>query len=114
MSASITFDEPTTASVVIGFEPTPQIELNGGESSLTIEMSGTNVFLGNPNGSDGLTWNAPSAQLVWMVPHNMGRFPLVAIRDSAGELVAADVKHLDENVLTVTFSAPVLGSVDLR
>lgn len=69
---------------------------------------------GQGQGSGGLTWSAPSAQTVWMVPHNLGRFPIVAIRDSTGEEVLADVQHLDVNVLMVTFSQPVLGSVDLR
>lgn len=65
-------------------------------------------------GSGGLTWTAPSAQTVWMVVHNLGRMPIVGVRNSAGEEIFADVQHLDVNVLTVTFSQPVLGSVDLR
>jgi hypothetical protein len=61
----------------------------------------------------GFTWTAPSAQLVWMIPHNLGRYPVVSIRDSVGDVIVADVQHLDENVLTITFSQPTLGSADL-
>lgn len=61
----------------------------------------------------GFTWIAPSAQPVWMIPHNLGRYPVVSIRDSAGDVIVADVQHLDANVLTITFSQPTLGSADL-
>lgn len=112
MSASVTIEEVAGASVTIGTNGPTQIELNGGESAVTIEQSGTNVFIGG-QGSGGITWDAPSAQAVWMIPHNLGRHPIVSIRDSSGAVVLADVQHLDPNVLTITFSQPVLGSADL-
>jgi hypothetical protein len=109
--STATIDPAPNASVIIDFDTKPQIELDGGESSVTIEQTGTNVFVGTGGGA--LTWEAPSAQSVWMIPHNLGRHPVVSIRDSTGAVIVADVRHLDTNVLTVTFSQPVLGSADL-
>lgn len=107
-----TIDPTPNAAVIIGFDTKPVIEIDGGQSSATFEQSGTNIFIGAGGGS-GISWQAPSAQSVWMIPHNLGRHPVVSIRDSTGAVIAADVQHLDVNVLTITFSQPVLGSADL-
>lgn len=111
MSGAVTVDQVASASVTIGFETRPEIQLDGGASSVSVEPAGTNVYVGGAG--SGTSWQAPSALAVWMIPHNLGRFPVVSIRDSTGEVVSADIQHLDANVLTITFNQPVLGSADL-
>jgi len=50
-----------------------------------------------------------SAQLVWNVAHNLGKRPTVAVVDSAGTQVVGEVDYVDDNHLTVTFTAPFGG-----
>lgn len=51
----------------------------------------------------------PSAQ--WTVVHNFGKHPNVALLDSTGEEVFADVQHTDSNTVVVTWAAPMTGKV---
>jgi hypothetical protein len=67
-----------------------------------------------PSGAVSLTWTPPSALATWVIPHNLGKFPLVSVRDSTNEVVFTTVTHLDENTCMLEFTVPVLGAADLR
>lgn len=47
---------------------------------------------------------------VWVLQHNLGKFPSVTTVDSSGEEVIGSVKHDDANQVTITFSAAFSGS----
>jgi hypothetical protein len=49
------------------------------------------------------------ASAVWVVVHNMGKFPSVSIVDTANDQVEAEVKYNSNNQLTITFTAPIAG-----
>lgn len=51
---------------------------------------------------------------VWMIEHNMGRYPSVTVVDSAGSAVFGDVTYTNENQLTVTFSVAFSGKAFLN
>ncbi|MEI9964364.1 MAG: hypothetical protein WDM92_06330 [Caulobacteraceae bacterium] len=46
----------------------------------------------------------------WVVNHNLGRKPLVAVLDVGGNEVEAAVQHISVNQLRVSFAAPQAGS----
>lgn len=50
-----------------------------------------------------------NANTSWAITHNMGKYPAVAIIDSGGDYMLADVSYTNENQLTVNFAAPVSG-----
>ena len=50
----------------------------------------------------------------WTIEHNLGRCPSVTIVDSAGTVVYGDVQYVDDNVLTVSFSAAFDGKAYLN
>lgn len=54
------------------------------------------------------------ASSVWVVVHNMGKFPSVSIVDTANDQVEAEVKYNSNNQLTITFTAPVAGKAYLN
>ncbi|HUF02793.1 MAG TPA: hypothetical protein VMM38_01315 [Aridibacter sp.] len=58
----------------------------------------------------GFTHSQISAELVWTVNHNLGYRPNVEIRTPGGEVVLAEVLHVNENQLTITFAAPTAGT----
>lgn len=50
-----------------------------------------------------------SAQPSWVIPHNLGKYPDVSVMDLLGEVILANVSHLDTNVVQIDFSAPTAG-----
>jgi hypothetical protein len=63
--------------------------------------------------SDGIDWSPPSAQSVWLIPHNLGHFPQVMVMLPDGEQVGAKVEHLDINTVSITFAAATSGTAHL-
>lgn len=51
--------------------------------------------------------STPSA--TWNITHNLGKFPSVSVVDSANTVVYGDIDYIDNNSLTVTFSAAFGG-----
>ncbi len=47
---------------------------------------------------------------VWILQHNLGKYPSVTTVDSSGEEVIGSVRHDDINQVTITFSAAFSGS----
>jgi hypothetical protein len=45
----------------------------------------------------------------WSVTHNLNRFPVAAITDSAGNVVVGDVRYDSANQMTVTFGSAFGG-----
>ncbi len=54
------------------------------------------------------------AASVWVVVHNMGKFPSVSIVDTANDQVEGEVRYNSNNQLTITFTAPVAGKAYLN
>lgn len=46
---------------------------------------------------------------VWVVTHNLGKYPAVQIVDTSGQIVMGDIVHDSINQLTITFSAITSG-----
>lgn len=46
---------------------------------------------------------------VWVIEHNLGRYPVITIIDSGGEETSGEVTYVDLNHVTVEFSAPFSG-----
>lgn len=64
------------------------------------------------NGSDKTyIHNQSSLSRVWTVIHNLGKRPSVTVTDNDGNVVEADIKYIDHNVLTVSFGISFTGKV---
>lgn len=55
-----------------------------------------------------------TAEAVWVIVHNLGRFPSVVAVDSSGDEVWGDTKYDSLNQITLTFSAPFGGQAFLN
>ena len=53
-------------------------------------------------------WATPETTVT--VSHNLGKFPAVTVVDTAGSEIVCDVRHDDDNTVTLTFSAPLRGT----
>lgn len=59
-------------------------------------------------------WSPSSAQATWLVPHNLHKHPSVTVVDSNGLEVQGKVIYLSQDLISVEFSAPVIGTVYLN
>lgn len=50
-----------------------------------------------------------TAASIWNVAHNLGKRTSVTVVDSAGDEVEGDVHYVDDNNVTLTFSAAFSG-----
>lgn len=64
--------------------------------------------------TDTYIYEQVSASDEWSINHDLGRFPSVAIVDSAGTQVIPDVTYVDSNNLVVRFSAAFAGTAYLN
>jgi hypothetical protein len=65
--------------------------------------------IGNGGSGIAFTHTQVSAATVWTINHNLGFRPAVAILDSGGNEIEADVVHTGPNQLVIHFAIPVAG-----
>ncbi|MBQ0141298.1 MAG: hypothetical protein KBT06_00610 [Prevotellaceae bacterium] len=53
--------------------------------------------------------NQRTASAVWNIVHNLKKYPAVFVVDSGGSVVIGEVDYIDEDSLTITFTAPFAG-----
>ena len=58
------------------------------------------------------TQNLPDT--LWNVSHNLDKYPSVTVIDTSGTEHEGEVQHIDQNNLTITFSAAFAGYADLN
>lgn len=64
-------------------------------------------------GSSSFLHQQTSPSSEWMITHNFNKFPNVITTDFAGEVFYGLVTHLDENVVLLSFAAPLSGKAYL-
>ena len=55
------------------------------------------------------TFTQSTATNTWNITHNLGKFPSVSVVDSGNTVVYGDIDYIDNNSLTITFSAAFGG-----
>jgi hypothetical protein len=50
----------------------------------------------------------------WTIAHNLGKFPSVTVKDSAGSIVIGEINYNDNNNITLTFSGAFSGEAYLN
>ena len=59
-------------------------------------------------------YSSDTKKVVWEINHNLNKIPTVVITDTAGNSYEGSVKYIDNNNLTITFSAAFKGYADLN
>lgn len=68
---------------------------------------------GAPGGL-GYTHNQAVPNTIWLINHNLGRFPSVTIVDSASAQVFGDTIYISDSVIRLEFSAAFSGTAYLN
>lgn len=61
------------------------------------------------SGNATYVYDQTTAASTWVIQHNLGRYPDVAIIDQSGDTVLADYVYTDTNTVTVSFSEAMMG-----
>lgn len=110
----------STGQTLAVSETLTRITVRQGGVSLTPAAPANVVTVGRqgPSGPPGLdahftfTQNAPAT--TWAVTHNLGKYPAVAVVDSAGTAVLGQITYLDPASLRLDFTAPFSGTAYLN
>jgi hypothetical protein len=72
------------------------------------------VLFGGGGESSTFTWNQTLALAVWTVPHNLRRYPAVTVVDTLGNVVAPDMRYVDNNIVQITHGTALAGKAYLN
>ncbi len=105
--ASVVFDNFDGGSLLLS--PGPEFELR------TIMAP----FIQGPPGQNGaaggsFTYTQVSPSLLWIVNHNLGFHPVVALLSPGGLEIEASIQHTSLNQFTAAFNTPQAGSAEYK
>jgi len=72
------------------------------------------VFQLSSQQSPTFTFNQVVASTIWVINHNLGKFPSITVIDTAGTVVTGEYTYTDNNNVTLTFSAGFAGKAYLN
>ena len=72
------------------------------------------VFTLSSQGAPTFIFTQAVADTVWNVNHNLGKFPSITVIDTANTVVAGEYTYIDNNNVTLTFSAAFAGKAYLN
>jgi hypothetical protein len=55
-----------------------------------------------------------AASTTWNIQHNLGKFPSITVIDTANTVVTGEYTYIDNNNVTLTFSAAFAGKAYLN
>ena len=110
---------PTVSEVVVNSPITALNQMN--DVDISNPMDGDILkyedgeWINSPVGADlNFTFNQSPASAVWTINHNLNKFPNYTVIDSSGDEVEGDVTYINNNQLTLTFSAAFSGTAYLN
>jgi hypothetical protein len=72
------------------------------------------VFTLSSQGTPTFIFNQGVAATTWNVNHNLGKFPSVTVIDTANTVVNGECEYIDNNNITLKFSAAFAGKAYLN
>lgn len=93
-----------------------QVTYNGGQGQMTSDLfyDVSNFILASGAVDKTFTFTQGAPATVWNVQHNLGKFPSVSVVNNNDIIVNGQVEYIDNNNLTITFSAAFTGKVYLN
>lgn len=55
-----------------------------------------------------------SLDTIWIIEHNLNKYPSVSVKDSGGNSIIGEVEYLGPNKLSIHFSVAVSGRAYLN
>jgi len=72
------------------------------------------VFTLSSQGAPTFVFDQVAASTTWNIPHNLGKFPSITVIDTGDTVVTGEYTYIDNNNVTLTFSAAFAGKAYLN
>ena len=72
------------------------------------------VFTLSSQGAPTFIFDQVAASTTWNIQHNLGKFPSITVIDTANTVVTGEYTYIDNNNVTLTFSAAFAGKAYLN
>ncbi len=117
MSDVVVLRRESIVTIVEGLPQAPVVTTN--ESPIVViqreGIAGPRGPIG-PTGTVGDTfvYSPPDVSAIWNITHNMERFPIVTVVDTANRIIEPNVTYLTLNILRLDFDIPMTGTAYLN
>src|ERR1700722_73528 len=115
---------PNDTIVIENDEPIVSVIEKANQNVVVVEENNPFVAIVNigtpgPEGKSGsgdlhFVYTQGSAESIWEITHNLGKFPSVSAEDTAGGNLEGTVEYISENKLKVIYSAATGGKAYLN
>ena len=85
------------------------VKLKGGTGITLTQPASNEITIASLNDDANFVFTQGIPSATWNITHNLGKFPSVSVADTANQLMYGDTEYINENSLTITFSAPFRG-----
>lgn len=68
-------------------------------------------YLDRTSNDKSVSFEQSAPATVWVVLHELDKYPSVTVIDSDGELTLCEIEYTNENTVTLRFSEPTAGMV---
>lgn len=90
------------------------VKLKGGTGITLTQPASNEITIASLNDDANFVFTQGIPSATWNITHNLGKFPSVSVADTANQLMYGDTEYINENSLTITFSAPFSGKAYLN
>ena len=90
------------------------VKLKGGTGITLTQPALNEITIASLNDDANFVFTQGIPSATWNITHNLGKFPSVSVADTANQLMYGDTEYINENSLTITFSAPFSGKAYLN
>ena len=90
------------------------VKLKGGQGITLTQPASNEITIASLNDDANFVFTLGIPSATWNITHNLDKFPSVSVADTANQLMYGDTEYINENSLTITFSAPFSGKAYLN
>jgi len=90
------------------------VRINAGTGMSITQPSANNITLASLNDDANFVFTQGVPSATWNITHNLGKFCSATVVDTSKQIVIGDITYVNDNSLTITFSAPFSGEAFLN
>ncbi len=90
------------------------VKLKGGTGITLTQPASNEITIASLNDDANFVFTQAIPSATWNITHNLGKFCSVTVVNTSNEIVIGDIAYVNDNSLTITFSAPFSGKAYLN
>jgi hypothetical protein len=90
------------------------VKLKGGTGITLTQPASNEITIASLNDDANFIFTQVIPSATWNITHNLGKFCSVTVVNTSNEIVVGNVTYVNDNSLTITFSAPFSGKAYLN